>query len=357
MAHKFRVVSLVCVFTFLLTLFSIYQKSFACQLGPTIRYPECANGQRCIDSEDCIRGLPYWVNDFGVTALDQCVMGYLAGYGYHPYRGTSCVRFTCNCNLDPYWNDTPSYEGQPCIKRWGLFCDNEKEGVWDSDSGYCVICQDRKEVERFDCGGDYPGDNRCESACGADPECDEKYPYSYLPDICGEKQLNVSRYCDGSCEYSSITYTCDSSHACDVIFCGGQTYYCVYDSNPLVRRWKWSTSIPSGFCCSDNDCPAYNSTNHLKMYCDTNTYTCKTIPKCTTNDQCENEWCCYSQTYGGSGTCEQKGKIISYGGKSYICDPPEGFVNSSNENANHQSNKKLTLLDLLINPFFYFLKR
>jgi len=371
MAHKFRVVSLVCVFTFLLTLFSIYQKSFACQLGPTIRYPECANGQRCIDSEDCIRGLPYWVNDFGVTALDQCVMGYLAGYGYHPYRGTSCVRFTCNCNLDPYWNDTPSYEGQPCIKRWGLFCDNEKEGVWDSDSGYCVICQDRKEVERFDCGGDYPGDNRCESACGADPECDEKYPYSYLPDICGEKQLNVSRYCDGSCEYSSITYTCDSSHACDVKSCGGQTYYCVYDSNPLVRRWKWSTSIPSGFCCKDNDCPGYDPATHTKYVCECpnpntcsitgNSYTCKPKPLCKYNSECDSGWCCNADPAlptdckQPTGSCVAKGEIMC--NSKYICDPPEGFVSSSNEKTNTQANKKLTLLDLLTNPFSYFFIR
>jgi predicted peroxiredoxin len=53
------------------------------------------------------------------------------------------------------------------------------------------------------------------------------------------------------------------------------------------------------------------------------------------------------------------GVIISYGVRSYICDPPEGFVNSSNEeiNTNNQASKKLTLLDLLINPFSYFLKR
>jgi hypothetical protein len=44
-------------------------------------------------------------------------------------------------------------------------------------------------------------------------------------------------------------------------------------------------------------------------------------------------------------------------GKSYICDPPEGFVSLSNKNTNTQANKKLTLLDLLINPFSYFFKK
>jgi len=43
----------------------------------------------------------------------------------------------------------------------------------------------------------------------------------------------------------------------------------------------------------------------------------------------------------------------------YIYDPPEGVVNSSNENIkiNDQANKRLTLFDLLINPFSYFFKK
>jgi hypothetical protein len=112
-------------------------------------------------------------------------------------------------------------------------------------------------------------------------------------------------------------------------------------------------------CCqSDSDCPKYNSTNHLKMYCDINEHICKTIGRCVDNRECEDNWCC-DKPMGGTGTCKQKGEIISYGGKSYICDPPEGFVNSSNENikTTDQVNKRLTLLDLLINPFFYFFKR
>jgi hypothetical protein len=94
------------------------------------------------------------------------------------------------------------------------------------------------------------------------------------------------------------------------------------------------------------------------MYCDTRTHTCQTIEKCVDNTECDDNWCC-DYLVGGQGNCKQKGENISYGGKSYICDPPEGFVNSSNEeiNTNNQANKKLTLFDLLINPFSYFLKR
>ena len=34
-------------------------------------------------------------------------------------------------------------------------------------------------------------------------------------------------------------------------------------------------------CCQNSsDCPSYNSTNHLKMYCDTDEHICKTIGRC-----------------------------------------------------------------------------
>ena len=113
-------------------------------------------------------------------------------------------------------------------------------------------------------------------------------------------------------------------------------------------------------CCQNNsNCPGYNSTTHTKLVCECldsskcnitgSSYTCKPKERCLSNSDCDSGWCCYFQYYGGTGTCEPKGKIISYEGKSYICDPPEGFVNSSNEevNTNTQANKKLTLLDLL----------
>jgi len=46
-------------------------------------------------------------------------------------------------------------------------------------------------------------------------------------------------------------------------------------------------------CCQSNsDCPSYNSTNHLKMYCDTNTHTCQTKTSCVDNTECEDNWCC-----------------------------------------------------------------
>ena len=109
-------------------------------------------------------------------------------------------------------------------------------------------------------------------------------------------------------------------------------------------------------CASDKNCLGYDPNTHLRRYCDTYTYKCKTLGSCSTNIDCEDGWCC-DRLLGGAGKCKQKGEIISYGGKSYICDPPEVFVSLSNKNTNTQANKKLTLLDLLINPFSYFFKR
>jgi hypothetical protein len=50
-----------------------------------------------------------------------------------------------------------------------------------------------------------------------------------------------------------------------------------------------------------------------------------------------------------------KGTLVC--NNQYLCDPPEVFVSSSNENDNNQANKKLTLFDLLINPFSYLFIR
>ena len=371
----------------------------------------------------------YQYQDFMIDVFAGCVMGYASNEtGYLPLPLYNVWPLSgCFCVYDIHWSQTPSYEGQVCKLRSGMDCGwlrdlgielppginlvqgKSKEGRWDPDSGYCVVCQDRKEVERFDCSGDYAGDYKCDLACDASSECDEKYPYSSLPDVCGEKQLNVSRYCNGYCQVSSTTYTCDSSHACEVRSCGGRTYYCVYDWSQVNNpQWKWvlpplnnedgnhwqecfdgvdndcdgytdcadyeckgvQNPNTGTICCqSDSDCPGYDPTTHTKLVCECpdsskcniigSSYTCKPKPSCLLNSDCDSGWCCYSRDYGGSGTCEQKGKIISYGGKSYICDPPEGFVSSSNENikTTDQVNKRLTLLDLLIHPFFYFLKR
>jgi len=234
---------------------------------------------------------------------------------------------------------------------------------------------------------------KSESACGADPECNEKFPDD-MYDTDGDGYSDL--YCDSNC----YAYKCDASTECSSVVWYGSTYICSYNyrystSSP---RYDWLTSPYEGYpwqscfdnhdndcdgykdcadpdcarvqnpntgviCCqSDSDCPSYNSTNHLKMYCDTNTHTCKTIERCGKNDECEGGWCCDKDPKipsgcQGSGSCVAKGTIMC--NNKYICDPPEGFINFSTENinTNAQVNERLTLLDLLINPFSYFLKR
>ena len=124
----------------------------------------------------------------------------------------------------------------------------------------------------------------------------------------------------------------------------------------------------TGVICrqSDSNCPGYDPTTHTKYVCECpdsskcsitgSSYTCKPKGKCSTNSDCDSGWCCDDKT--PTYQCVYKGTILSSGGKSYLCDPPEGFVNSNeNINTNTRTNKKSTLLDLLINPFSYFFKK
>jgi len=65
---------------------------------------------------------------------------------------------------------------------------------------------------------------KCESACGDNPGCDEESPGASLSDSYSATTLEVNRNCDNNCAYSSITYTCDSSHCGEEHDCGGQIY-------------------------------------------------------------------------------------------------------------------------------------
>jgi len=58
----------------------------------------------------------------------------------------------------------------------------------------------------------------------------------------------------------------------------------------------------------------------------------------------------------GAKNCTAKGTILSYGGKSWLCDPPEGFISLTKENEEKTVAKKFNLFDLLINPFYLFIK-
>jgi hypothetical protein len=106
----------------------------------------------------------------------------------------------------------------------------------NSDCG----CQDRDSICRSSA---YASD------CTAASSCNGVAAGSSLPDSCELSYLRVNRYCSSFCTYSETVYTCDSAHCGDSKSCGGSTYYCVYDNG-----WKWSTSKPTNFCCSNADC-------------------------------------------------------------------------------------------------------
>ena len=164
-------------------------------------------------------------------------------------------------------------------------------------------------------------------------------------DYCYNGDWNLG-YCvesEESClNTGGIEYTTDTS-GCEIYELGCYPY----------DRYFVVTAVIE--CTSDRNCPGYDPNTHLKRYCDTSIYKCKTLASCVDNTECEGGWCCdyITQSY----KCVSRGTILSSVGKSYICDPPEGFINFSSENTNIQVSKKLTLLDLLINPFSYFLKK
>ncbi|MFH8119623.1 MAG: hypothetical protein QXS37_02355, partial [Candidatus Aenigmatarchaeota archaeon] len=83
-------------------------------------------------------------------------------------------------------------------------------------------------------------------------------------DVCreGSSTLTIGRSCSASGCSGGTTYTCDSSHCGEARSCGGTTYYCVYDSG-----WKWRTSIPSGFCCSNSDCSGSKICSNYRCVC------------------------------------------------------------------------------------------
>jgi hypothetical protein len=219
---------------------------------------------------------------------------------------------------------------------------------------------------------------KCTQSCGSEPACEGVAP----GDICGKDARCTfgCKCCYGSDSDGGINYLeagtttgiyslgswyyayCETEM--DECFYGWLIEYYLVDNGKLYWEYHNCSDDPinkvciDGHCgCTDNShCPGYDPNTHLKYYCDARTHTCQTLKSCVDNTECEDGWCC-DKLVGGTGSCKQKGNITSYGGKSYICDPPEGFVSSSSENANIQTSKKLTLLDLLVNPFSYFFKK
>jgi len=347
--HKSKLIVLI-LFTFsiIALLLLISQISLACYLAPGTFYVYCYSNNYCEKDEDCGE-VPISAYDFDVD-FGGCVMAYAAGQYYNIEGSCSSLSESCTCSeREARWYTSPSYPGQICKRRDGWYCDaGIKEGKYDPEDG-CIMCSDKIQIERFGCSYDI-STWECEALCGAPSVCDEVMPDSSLPDSCTESKLEVNRYCNSNCDYSSTTYYCDPSKCGESKSCRDQTYYCIYDNGR-----KWSTSKPSGFCCSNDDCPGYDPKTKLKLVCDQLTHACVSLPSCYTNEQCAPGYCCdtITKTYSCNNT--QKGTILNYGGKSYLCDPPEGFVEVKYES--EKQTKKLGFFDILINFFSLIFSR
>ena len=274
-----------------------------------------------------------------------------------------CPLYDCELHTVDNWLSTDLFypsDGEDCIVKWGTICAGAYTGKWDWSEAKCVSCSDSIEQEHYYCEGIYgyneAGDSECESACGADPQCDEESPGATLSDSCWGDKLEVNRKCDNNCKYSSTTYTCDSSHCGEEHDCGGQTYYCVL----INGEWQWSTTWPNNFCCIDDDCAAED--NKVGKCCSPDgtgcpdgpyDYRCK-YPACEFNKDCVAGYCCTvdpnlpDECKVSPGECVPQGNIRC--NNKYLCDPPEWAGIESNKNL-HSSNLLSLILDFFSNLF------
>jgi len=140
---------------------------------------------------------------------------------------------------------TEGLEGQVCKARGNWDCDYQWEGNWDKDDQGCVQCNtNHQKIHRHTCENgivDYTGPNAlCESACGADPDCDERSP--------GETWHtgNVIKTCDSNCKYSwkSCGFYTNNGNNCKTS--------CTSD-NDCADGYRCYKSISKCWKCNGND--------------------------------------------------------------------------------------------------------
>ncbi|MEM5806469.1 MAG: hypothetical protein QXO07_01735 [Candidatus Aenigmatarchaeota archaeon] len=349
----------------------IIEKSSACVLSDTFYAIVYSERNAYLDSS-CKHYI--YVKDFYPSLSGGCVMGYYAGHHYKAVaRGGE---IDCE-GPEAKWFDVPIYDGQICKRRDGWNCTvRVKEGVYDRSEGICVVCDGRIQKEAFDCTGDYtgnshPGNGKCESACGASRECDERDPRSFI---------SIDKYCNSTCDYNE----CNEKNLCKVT----DNYICTYYYGTRYIGWQWvRTDVPSldfledgrppeeCFDGIDNDCNkvkdcydpkcagARNPTNEWDICCQKDddcppkdgvkgkcrspppsgsggtdpttgdyTYRC-TWGKCGSNLECAEGYCCTDDPSGpgtGEGICVPAGRTVpGKDGKSYICVRVESTTQAS----------------------------
>ena len=164
----------------------------------------------------------------------------------------------------------------------------------------------------------------------------------------------------------SVTYDCsqrtDGNIRCVDGHCG-----CLSDDDckkfdpnsycdPNTKTCKAICSKP---CNSNDDCKGSFETacckNGLAAYCNPKTKTCDCFTSCTAETMCQSGYCClYSISRDLPKECVPRWNIISYQGKSYLCDPPN-WINEENSNSKNLVEIIIEKINSLLQPLSFFI--
>lgn len=349
---------------------------------------DCERGSLCLNGED---------ND-GDGAIDECdpscnrqeicyaklkqrvyfMLGFAEDYpgecdkkckslGYpHGWYEKACNSYLCTCQeIIDCCSDADCPSGTQCINH---ACVMPQEKTCGSKDKPCCPSPN-------DCV-DYEGNIVKNGKCG--------YPTQ------DSKNSGTLWYCDNEAWIQTIcTCLSDTARSCESLLfnggsCGscknmacadppgeykGQEFCCgdIYDS-PQGSSQQCESGLhccgdnKCHECCSDSDCSGYDPDTHTKMVCKCpsgcsltgSSYSCKALPSCSDNSQCDPNYCC--DTITPTYKCKSEGTIINYGGKSYLCDPPYGFATGESEINNPIKEQKVEVTNLIDMIFEIFSK-
>ncbi len=203
----------------------------------------------------CIDG-PSTICAFYSTLFQECawmviVQDSVAGCGYiadNAYGDTN-VRTDQSTRAPPSSAcEGTGCNGKTCRLTWGALCDCNGEpcyvGRWDASQKSCDLCNGAFKTKQDYCMGVYTSPiNTLESACGADPRCDEKHPNDNCGFIDG---IRATCQTDGSCKKIDVCLSnadCDNSYVCDL----NDDAKCIRCSASAVETYA-SNLLPDNLC-------------------------------------------------------------------------------------------------------------
>jgi len=132
------------------------------------------------------------VYDWELTLGSECAEGVYVG-DYYEITGFLGMQPLCG-NYDEKWKPYPGTNGQMCRLKSGSTCGVVDgayfQGVYDASQATCDTCSGKKQTYAIACSQNDDWATKCESACGAASQCDERSGDVYVSGgFC-------SRYCD-----------------------------------------------------------------------------------------------------------------------------------------------------------------